>query len=172
MYNRIAEIIKKENLSNSQFAQLVGIQPSAVTHLLNGRNEPSIQVTKKILDTFRGINPEWFLFGVGEMYRKAPEQTENNVEIKKETKEIKTEEPKDLIVPINRVCCKMPWNYMMICDDGNVLLTGSCVKRIGNIYENSINEIWNSSVAQEYRKLMIEKKFPDDMCRTECTGRW
>ena len=66
----------------------------------------------------------------------------------------------------------MPWNYMMICDNGNVLLTGSCVKRIGNIYENSINEIWNSSVAQEYRKLMIEKKFPEDMCRTECTGRW
>jgi len=99
-------------------------------------------------------------------------QEENNVEIKEEIKEAQTEEPKDLIVPINRVCCKMPWNYMMICDDGNVLLTGSCVKRIGNIYENSINEIWNSSVAQEYRKLMIEKKFPEDMCRTECTGRW
>ena len=99
-------------------------------------------------------------------------QEENKVEIKEEIKEPQTEEPKDLIVPINRVCCKMPWNYMMICDDGNVLLTGSCVKRIGNIYENSINEIWNSSVAQEYRKLMIEKKFPDDMCRTECTGRW
>ena len=100
-------------------------------------------------------------------------QEENFVEIEDEKqKELKVEEPKDLIVPINRVCCKMPWNYMMICDDGNVLLTGSCVKRIGNIYDNSINEIWNSSVAQEYRKLMIEKKFPDDMCRTECTGRW
>ena len=101
-----------------------------------------------------------------------PKQEENKVEIKEEIKETKVEEPKDLIVPINRVCCKMPWNYMMICDNGNVLLTGSCVKRIGNIYENSINEIWNSSVAQEYRKLMIEKKFPEDMCRTECTGRW
>lgn len=104
---------------------------------------------------------------------KEQEQEEKNVESKDENKKgQKVEEPKDLIVPINRVCCKMPWNYMMICDDGNVLLTGSCVKRIGNIYENSINEIWNSSVAQEYRKLMIEKKFPDDMCRTECTGRW
>ena len=96
------------------------------------------------------------------------EQEEKKIKLR----EMKKEDPKDIIVPINRVCCKMPWNYMMICDDGNVLLTGSCVKRIGNIYENSINEIWNSSVAQEYRKLMIEKKFPDDMCRTECTGRW
>lgn len=105
------------------------------------------------------------------------EQEEKKIEIKVEQKEeikaeTRIEEPKDLIVPINRVCCKMPWNYMMICDDGNVLITGSCVKRIGSIYQNSINEIWNSSVAQEYRKLMIEKKFPEDMCRTECTGRW
>lgn len=82
MNNRIAEIIKKENLSNSQFAQLVGIQPSAVTHLLSGRNEPSLQVTKKILDTFRGINPEWFVMGIGDMYRKAPESVENKLDTK------------------------------------------------------------------------------------------
>ena len=98
-----------------------------------------------------------------------PKQEENKVENKEE---IKIKEPKDLVVPMDRVCCTKPWNYMMICDDGNVLITGSCVKKIGNIYDNSINEIWNSSVAQEYRKLMIEKKFPEDMCRTECIGRW
>lgn len=82
MNNRIAEIIKRENLTNSQFAQLVGIQPSAVTHLLSGRNEPSLQVTKKILDTFRGINPEWFVMGIGDMYRKAPENAENKTDTK------------------------------------------------------------------------------------------
>ncbi|MDD3064909.1 MAG: tetratricopeptide repeat protein [Endomicrobiaceae bacterium] len=81
-------------------------------------------------------------------------------------------QPKDVIVPVNRVCCKMPWNYMMICDEGNVILTGSCVRSIGNIYDNSIDEIWNSTVAQEYRQRMIEKKFTEDSCRTECTGRW
>jgi MoaA/NifB/PqqE/SkfB family radical SAM enzyme len=101
------------------------------------------------------------------------ESEEKKFEVKKEIKlETKIEDSKDVIVPINRVCCKMPWNYMMICDNGNVLITGSCVKRIGSIYENSINEIWNSPIAQEYRKLMIEKKFPEDMCRTECIGRW
>ena len=89
-----------------------------------------------------------------------------------EIKEIIKEEPKDLIVPVNRVCCKMPWNYMMICDDGNVLLTGSCIKSIGNIYQNSIDEIWNSSMSQEYRQRMIDKNFAEDACRTECTGRW
>ncbi|MGE4385217.1 MAG: radical SAM protein [Endomicrobiaceae bacterium] len=89
-------------------------------------------------------------------------------EIRKE----ESEEPKDSIIPVNRVCCKMPWNYMMICDDGNVLLTGSCVKSIGNIYNNSIDEIWNSPMSREYRQRMIDKNFSEDMCRTECTGRW
>lgn len=94
--------------------------------------------------------------------------SETKVEPKVEIKE----EPKDLIVPVNRVCCKMPWNYMMICDEGNVILTGSCVRSIGNIYNNSIDEIWNSEVAREYRERMIDKKFTEDSCRTECTGRW
>lgn len=80
---RIAEIIKMENLTNSQFAQLIGIQPSAVTHLLSGRNAPSLQVIQKILDTFRGISPEWFVSGIGDMYRKSPEQIENKVDTTK-----------------------------------------------------------------------------------------
>lgn len=102
----------------------------------------------------------------------SPSEPENNkIEENKDVK-INEEIPKDAIAPVNRVCCKMPWNYMMICDDGNVILTGSCVRSIGNIYENSINQIWNSAVAQEYRQRMIDKKFTEDSCRTECTGRW
>lgn len=96
---------------------------------------------------------------------------QKNEQVSKTKVETK-EDPKDLIVPVNRVCCKMPWNYMMICDEGNVILTGSCVRSIGNIYNNSIDEIWNSEVSQEYRQRMIVKKFTEDSCRTECTGRW
>lgn len=82
MNERIAEILKKENLSNSQFANLVGIQASAVTHIINGRNQPSLPVIQKILDTFRWINPEWLVVGIGEMCRKAPEVAENKVDTK------------------------------------------------------------------------------------------
>ncbi|MDD5021108.1 MAG: radical SAM protein [Endomicrobiaceae bacterium] len=96
---------------------------------------------------------------------------ENKIDSKVQINDVK-EEPKDLIVPVNRVCCKMPWDYMMICDEGNVIVTGSCVRSIGNIYNNSIDEIWNSEVSQEYRQRMIDKKFTEDSCRTECTGRW
>ena len=120
-------------------------------------------------DSFEDVISKQDKNNVDKEYKKGMQQ---NIVEKKIEKNKQIEETKDDIVSIDRVCCKMPWNYMMICDDGNVLITGSCVKKIGNIYDNSINEIWNSDVAQEYRKLMIDKKFPDDMCRTECTGRW
>lgn len=67
--------------------------------------------------------------------------------------------------------CKMPWKYMFICDKGTTYLTGSCVKPIGNIYENSLDEIWNSPEAQSYRENMLKGEF-NDICRPECRTRW
>jgi len=67
--------------------------------------------------------------------------------------------------------CKMPWKYMFICDKGTTYLTGSCVKPIGNIYKNSLDEIWNSPEAQGYRENMLKNEFKD-ICRPECRTRW
>jgi len=67
--------------------------------------------------------------------------------------------------------CKMPWKYLFICDDGKVYLTGSCIKTIGNIYESSIDEIWNSQQAQFYRESMLKNQF-QGLCRPECMTRW
>ncbi len=73
MKNRIAEIMEKQKLTSLKFANLVGIQPSAVSHILSGRNNPSMDVIQKILNTFRTINPDWLILGVGAMYRETGE---------------------------------------------------------------------------------------------------
>jgi len=67
--------------------------------------------------------------------------------------------------------CKMPWKYMFICDKGTVYLTGSCLKSIGNIYNNSLDEIWNGPEAQIYRESLLKNQF-QDLCRPECMTRW
>ncbi|MBU1125364.1 MAG: tetratricopeptide repeat protein, partial [Candidatus Omnitrophica bacterium] len=67
--------------------------------------------------------------------------------------------------------CKMPWKYMFICDKGTTYLTGSCAKPIGNIYKNSLDEIWNSPEAQHYRESMLKNCF-EGICRPECRTRW
>ncbi len=77
MKNRIAKIIENENLTNSQFANLIGVQPSAITHILSGRNEPSLKLAQRILDQFRDINSDWLILGKGMMHRNASEIIEN-----------------------------------------------------------------------------------------------
>jgi len=83
MKNRIAEIIEKEKLTSLKFANLIGIQPSAVSHILSGRNNPSMDVIQKILNTFRTINSDWLILGVGSMYRETGETSKKQpIEIK------------------------------------------------------------------------------------------
>ncbi|MDR0748450.1 MAG: helix-turn-helix domain-containing protein [Tannerellaceae bacterium] len=64
---RIIEIMNYKNLSHSQFAEKVGIQRSTVSHIMKDRNKPSMRVCEKILARFTDINPDWLLFGKGNM---------------------------------------------------------------------------------------------------------
>ena len=67
MKERIKEIIEYESISYSKFADIIGIQRSGVSHLINGRNNPSLDVIQKILESFDYINSEWLLLGKGNM---------------------------------------------------------------------------------------------------------
>jgi transcriptional regulator with XRE-family HTH domain len=69
MVDRIKEIILKEGLTSGSFADLIGVQRSSMSHIINGRNNPSLDFMVKTLQTFPKINPEWLLTGSGTMYR-------------------------------------------------------------------------------------------------------
>jgi len=66
---RIAKIMQKEGMNAGQFASEIGIQSSTLSHILKGRNNPSLDVLKKILNRFENINSDWLILGVGPMYR-------------------------------------------------------------------------------------------------------
>ena len=69
MKERIIEIMEKEHLSSARFAETIGIQRSALSHILNERNKPSLDVLMKILERFNYIDSDWLLFGKGTMVR-------------------------------------------------------------------------------------------------------
>lgn len=69
MVDRIKEIILKEGLTSGSFADLIGVQRSSMSHILNGRNNPSLDFIVKTLHHFPKINPEWLLTGVGSYNR-------------------------------------------------------------------------------------------------------
>lgn len=67
MKDRIAHIIRAKNLTAGEFAARLGIQPSNVSHLLSGRNNPSLDFVKKLKETFPEYNLDWIIMGVGPM---------------------------------------------------------------------------------------------------------
>ena len=86
MREKLQKLMASEQLTASRFAELLGIQPSGVTHLLGGRNKPSFDLVQKILRRFPHINPDWLLLDSEQMYRAnaeltndQPNQTSNEV---------------------------------------------------------------------------------------------
>lgn len=69
MKDRIRLIMEKENLTPAKFADMVGINRAVISHILNGRNNPSLDVVTKILGDLDYINPEWLINGTGNMYK-------------------------------------------------------------------------------------------------------
>lgn len=67
MVDRIKRIMEYKQLTPATFAEQLEISRSNLTHLFSGRNQPSLALAKKILDTYPDINTEWLIMGVGEM---------------------------------------------------------------------------------------------------------
>lgn len=75
--NRIEELINSEKLSYTQFARKIGIQGTIISHIMNGRNKPSLDVVQKILINFKNVSYEWLISGVGDMYKNEVKFVEN-----------------------------------------------------------------------------------------------
>jgi transcriptional regulator with XRE-family HTH domain len=67
MVERIKHIMDEKGLSASQFADRMDVPRAILSHILSGRNKPSLDVVLKIADTYRDINLEWLLLGNGRM---------------------------------------------------------------------------------------------------------
>jgi len=65
MTERILEIIRNKKITPSQFADEIGIQRSTLSHLVAGRNKPSLEVVQKIISRFPEIDVDWLVTGRG-----------------------------------------------------------------------------------------------------------
>lgn len=72
--DRIRTIITVNNLTTSSFADKVGVQRSGVSHILNGRNRPSMDFLLKVLEAFPRVDAGWLLTGKSPDNSTPPEQ--------------------------------------------------------------------------------------------------
>lgn len=62
---RLQQIIDFYSLSASSFADKIGVQRSSISHILSGRNKPSLDFTMKVLSSFPEVDLYWLLNGKG-----------------------------------------------------------------------------------------------------------
>jgi len=62
---RLEKIIDYYGLTASSFADKIGVQRSSLSHLLSGRNKPSLDFILKVIDTFSEVDLYWLLNGKG-----------------------------------------------------------------------------------------------------------
>lgn len=63
---RIELLMKCYDLTPSQFADRTGIQRASVSHIISGRNKPSLEVMQKIYDAFPELDIKWLMTGNGD----------------------------------------------------------------------------------------------------------
>lgn len=69
MREKLLDLMKSEGLKPSQLAELLGINPAGISHILAGRNKPGFDLLQKILRRFPRINPDWLMLDSETMYR-------------------------------------------------------------------------------------------------------
>jgi transcriptional regulator with XRE-family HTH domain len=63
--NRLQKIIDFHDETASSFAEKIGVQRSSISHILSGRNKPSLDFVMKVLHTYPDVELYWLLNGKG-----------------------------------------------------------------------------------------------------------
>lgn len=76
MNDRLIKLMQHLNLSPSLFADEIGVNRPAISHIMSGRNKPGVELIQKVLKRFPEVSTDWLLMGTGSMLlANSPQQT-------------------------------------------------------------------------------------------------
>lgn len=67
MKDRIKEYMDYKSIAAGELANILEVQRSNISHVLNGRNKPGASFIEKLLISFPDLNARWLMTGEGEM---------------------------------------------------------------------------------------------------------
>ena len=59
--SKLKKVMEHHQLSASTFADKVGVQRSSISHILSGRNKPSLDFILKVTSEFNDVDINWLL---------------------------------------------------------------------------------------------------------------
>lgn len=86
MNNRLKQFLSAENITQAQFADSINVVRASVSHVLSGRNNPSFDFIKAMMQRYPNLNIDWLMFGKGKMYKDSASAPEPDI-------------PEDLLFP-------------------------------------------------------------------------
>ena len=98
---RLEIILDYYSLNASSFADKIGVQRSSLSHLLSGRNKPSLDFILKIIEFFPDIDLYWILNGKGTFPKRVIPDSKKETVIESITKQNATALPNNGIIPEN-----------------------------------------------------------------------
>ncbi|OUS00928.1 transcriptional regulator [Flavobacteriales bacterium 33_180_T64] len=88
---RLQKVIDFYGESASSFAEKIGVQRSSISHILSGRNKPSLDFVLKVLSSFPEVELYWLMKGKGNF--PAEKKETRKEEISKEKKHLISKTP-------------------------------------------------------------------------------
>ena len=81
---RIKKWIENNSLKASSFADKISVNRATVSHILSGRNKPSVDFIDKMIRSFPDLNANWLIVGDGFMKKSENiQEVQNLIKIKK-----------------------------------------------------------------------------------------
>ena len=64
MKERLKEFLLEKDLNAKLFALKIGVQPSSISHILTGRNKPSVELLEKLIKSFPDADVKYLISGI------------------------------------------------------------------------------------------------------------
>ena len=98
MKERIKQYMDYKSVSAGDLSNLLEVQRSNISHILNGRNKPGASFIEKLLLTFSDLNARWLMTGEGEMLDGVKEPEKEIIKESPVVGTVNTEQP-ELALP-------------------------------------------------------------------------
>ncbi len=127
MNTRLEQFLNAENISQSQFADSIGVARASISHIISGRNKPGFDFIERMMKRYPAMNIEWLISGKGKMYHTNP-----------------AEEEQDSLFPISEDAAKMHDNSLRTAEQTiRDAETGKTISKIIVYYtDNTFKEVF------------------------------
>ncbi|APG59640.1 helix-turn-helix domain-containing protein [Christiangramia salexigens] len=131
--SRLNKILDFYDLSAASFADKIEVGRSSISHILSGRNKPSLDFVMKVIKNFPEVELYWLLNGKGSF----PPKPDSKIEIAEESKQEINEPVKKPESQIENIERNQPANYI---PQGN----GKQIRKIVIFYEDGSFEAFQN----------------------------